>query len=137
MLVLCHAHNTFDKRELLKQKNPLLKPVSVKMRQLVKDKSLRDFYLGLARDYHSSPEGNITKEKETAPPIELIVKDLVNDAVEERVRALVKQSPKDEPNQVPASAACLEPNQVSASDENIAAPIPDASNSVILVTHLP
>ncbi len=149
MLVLCHAHNTFDKRELLKQKNPLLKPVSVKMRQLVKDKSLRDFYLGLARDY---------KEKdEAAPPIALIVKDLVEDAVAERVQALVKQSPKDAPNQVPALAACLEakdapnqvpalaacleakdaPNQTSASDENIAAPIPESSNSVILATHLP
>lgn len=51
MLVLCHAHNTFDKRELLKQKNPMLKKVSVKMRQLVKDKELREFYLGLAEDY--------------------------------------------------------------------------------------
>ena len=51
MLVICHADNTFDKRILLKQKNPLLKPVSVKMRQLVKDKVLRDFYLGLAKDY--------------------------------------------------------------------------------------
>jgi glycosyltransferase involved in cell wall biosynthesis len=51
MLVLCHAHNTFDKRELLKQKNPLLKKVSIKMRSLVKDKELREFYLGLAADY--------------------------------------------------------------------------------------
>lgn len=51
MLVLCHAHNTFDKRILLTQNNPLLKKVPVKMRQLVKDKSLRDFYLGLAADY--------------------------------------------------------------------------------------
>jgi hypothetical protein len=59
MLVLCHAHNTFDKRELLKHNNPLLKPVAVKMRQLVKDKVLRDFYLGLAADY---------KEKDAAAP---------------------------------------------------------------------
>jgi len=51
MLVICHADNTFDKRILLKQNNPLLKPVSIKMRQLVKDKVLRDFYLALAKDY--------------------------------------------------------------------------------------
>lgn len=53
MLVLCHAHNTFDKRELLKQNNPMLRKASVKMSQLVKDKSLRAFYLGLAADYRA------------------------------------------------------------------------------------
>lgn len=51
MLVLCHAHNTFDKRKLLEQPNPTMKKVAIKMRQLVKDKSLSDFYLALARDY--------------------------------------------------------------------------------------
>ena len=51
MLVLCHAHNTFDKRKLLEQNNPSMKKVAIKMRQLVKDKSLSDFYLALARDY--------------------------------------------------------------------------------------
>jgi glycosyltransferase involved in cell wall biosynthesis len=51
MLVLCHAYNTFDKRTLLKQGNPLLKKVPMKMRTLVKDKVLRDFYMDLARDY--------------------------------------------------------------------------------------
>ena len=51
MLVLCHAHNTFDKRKLLEQQNPTMKKVAIKMRQLVKDKSLSDFYLALARDY--------------------------------------------------------------------------------------
>ena len=143
MLVLCHAHNTFDKRELLKQKNPLLKPVTVKMRQLVKEKSLRDFYLELARDYHSLPEGktminvgegNSTQEKdEAAPPIALIIKELEEKAVAER----------DEPNQVPAAAACLEavaerdePNHASASIANNAAPMPDASSAVILDSHL-
>lgn len=62
MLVLCHAHNTFDKRELLKQKNPLLKKVAVKMRSLVKDKELREFYLGLAADYKK-------KDAEAAAPV--------------------------------------------------------------------
>jgi len=51
MLVICHAYNTFDKRILLQQKNPLLKPVAIKMRQLVKEKPIRDFYLALAKDY--------------------------------------------------------------------------------------
>jgi glycosyltransferase involved in cell wall biosynthesis len=51
MLVICHAHNTFDKRTLLNKGNPLLKKVPIKMRQLVKDKELRDFYVGLAKDY--------------------------------------------------------------------------------------
>lgn len=51
MLVICHAHNTFDKRILLKQKNPMMRPVSLKMRTLVRDRSLRDFYLALAKDY--------------------------------------------------------------------------------------
>jgi glycosyltransferase involved in cell wall biosynthesis len=56
MLVLCHAHNTFDKRVLLNQKNPSMKKVAVKMRQLVKDKFLCNFYLDLARDYKEKDE---------------------------------------------------------------------------------
>jgi len=51
MLVICHAHNTFDKRILLTQNNPLLKKSTFKMRTLVKDKSVRDFYMELAKDY--------------------------------------------------------------------------------------
>jgi glycosyltransferase involved in cell wall biosynthesis len=56
MLVLCHAYNTFDKRKLLQQKNPGLKKVDANMRFLVKDKYLRDFYLGLSRDYKEKDE---------------------------------------------------------------------------------
>ena len=51
MLVICHAHNTFDKRILLTQNNPLLKRVPLKMRTLVKNKMIRDFYIEIARDY--------------------------------------------------------------------------------------
>ena len=51
MLVICHAHNTFDKRILLTQVNSLLKKSKIKMRDLVRDKKCRDFYLDLARDY--------------------------------------------------------------------------------------
>lgn len=65
MLVLCHAYNTFDKRKLLAEKNPNMKKVDTKMRFLVKDKFLRDFYLGLARDY---------KEKDEVP--QLVISDV-------------------------------------------------------------
>jgi len=51
MLVICHAHNTFDKRKLLSQNNPLLVRSPLKMKTLVKDKKIRDFYLELSRDY--------------------------------------------------------------------------------------
>jgi glycosyltransferase involved in cell wall biosynthesis len=66
MLVICHAYNTFDKRNLLKQNNPLLKQVTVKMRQLVKDKELREFYLGLARDYKERDD--LEGRADLAPP---------------------------------------------------------------------
>ena len=51
MLVLCHAHNTFDKRILLTQNNPLLKKSKFRLRDLVRNKAARDFYMELARDY--------------------------------------------------------------------------------------
>lgn len=51
MLVICHADNTFDKRTLLKQNNPLLKKTSLVIKNIIKDKRIRDFYVGLARDY--------------------------------------------------------------------------------------
>ncbi len=51
MLVICHADNTYDKRELFKHNNPLFKRVNMKLNQIVKDKELREFYQGLAKDY--------------------------------------------------------------------------------------
>ena len=51
MLVLCHPYNTFDKRKMLETKNPTMRKQSIKMRTLVKDKMIRDFYFGLAADY--------------------------------------------------------------------------------------
>lgn len=44
MLVICHAFNTFDKRRLLEQNNPRLKKVAMKMRGIVRDQWIRDFY---------------------------------------------------------------------------------------------
>jgi hypothetical protein len=55
MLVICHAHNTFDKRILLAQKNPLLKKTTLKLKNLVRDKKVRDFYSDLAKDYIGMP----------------------------------------------------------------------------------
>jgi len=60
MLVICHAHNTFDKRILLTQNNPKLVKSSLKLRDLIRDKKFRDFYVGLARDYHKSSEDKLT-----------------------------------------------------------------------------
>lgn len=45
MLVICHAFNTFDKRRLLEQNNPRLKKVAMKMRGLVHEAWIRDFYM--------------------------------------------------------------------------------------------
>ena len=51
MLVVCHADNTYDKRNLIKQNNPLLKKTTLLIKNLIKDKTIRDFYIGLAKDY--------------------------------------------------------------------------------------
>ena len=51
MLVICHAFNTFDKRKLLTQNNPLLKKTTMTLKNIVKDKKIRDFYVNLAKEY--------------------------------------------------------------------------------------
>lgn len=66
MLVICHAHNTFDKRILLAQKNPLLKKTTLKLKNLVRDKKVRDFYIELAKDYANLPLPT------TIPPLEIL-----------------------------------------------------------------
>lgn len=45
MLVICHPFNTFDKRKLLENKNPRLKKIAIKMRSIVREQWIRDFYL--------------------------------------------------------------------------------------------
>lgn len=57
MLVICHAHNTFDKRILLTQNNPLLVKTSFTLKRIVKDKKIRDFYIELAKDYKDDVPG--------------------------------------------------------------------------------
>jgi len=71
MLVICHAHNTFDKRKLLEQNNPLLKKVSIKMRSLVQDKVLRQFYLDLAADYKKKDAEEAAAAAAAAPTLEI------------------------------------------------------------------
>ena len=44
ILVMCHADNTFDKNNLRVSKSPMLKETSMKVRDIIADKSLRDFY---------------------------------------------------------------------------------------------
>ena len=55
MLVVCHAYNTFDKRILLTQDNPLIKKTTLTLKQLIKDKKIREFYVGLAKAYEEVP----------------------------------------------------------------------------------
>jgi glycosyltransferase involved in cell wall biosynthesis len=55
ILVISHSKNTFDKRILLEQKNPLLKKTAMKLKTFVKDKVIRDFYMSLKEDAVSEP----------------------------------------------------------------------------------
>ena len=44
ILVMCHSDNTFDKSTIRNSSNPLLKETDMKIRSIIKDKGLRDFY---------------------------------------------------------------------------------------------
>lgn len=55
MLVICHSANTFDKRILLQRKNPGMKLLSTKLKNIVKNKAQREFYLSLAEEYKATP----------------------------------------------------------------------------------
>ena len=47
MLVINHGINTFDKRRLLHMGNKAVKKTSLKLKGFIKDKKIRDFYVGL------------------------------------------------------------------------------------------
>jgi len=55
MLVICHSANTFDKRILLQKKHPSMKLVQTKLKQIIKNKAHREFYLSLAEEYKTMP----------------------------------------------------------------------------------
>lgn len=44
MLVMCYPGNTFDKEKLLEEKNPMIKETSFKLRDFIKDSSLRKLF---------------------------------------------------------------------------------------------
>lgn len=44
MLVMSHSENTFDKKKLREQTNPMFKLTAMKIRQFIKDKTLREFF---------------------------------------------------------------------------------------------
>ena len=44
ILVMCHADNTFDKNNLRNGSNPFIKETSLKARDFIADKALREFY---------------------------------------------------------------------------------------------
>jgi len=44
MLVMSHSENTFDKKKLREQTNPMFKLTGMKIRAFIKDKTLRDFF---------------------------------------------------------------------------------------------
>jgi glycosyltransferase involved in cell wall biosynthesis len=44
MLVMSHSDNTFDKRKLREQNNPMFKLTQMKIQNFIKDKELRDFF---------------------------------------------------------------------------------------------
>ena len=47
MLVISHGENTFDKKGLRDQVNPLMKLTAMTMKNFIKDSSLRSFYAGV------------------------------------------------------------------------------------------
>ncbi len=44
MLVMSHSENTFDKEKLRTEPNPFVKKTTMKLKDFIKDKQLRDFY---------------------------------------------------------------------------------------------
>ena len=44
MLVMSHSENTFDKRKMRDQENQFVKKTDMKLKQFIKEKSLRDFF---------------------------------------------------------------------------------------------
>jgi glycosyltransferase involved in cell wall biosynthesis len=44
MLVISHTQNTFDKKKMREQENPMVKKTSFKIRDFIRDAKLREFY---------------------------------------------------------------------------------------------
>ncbi len=50
MLVIAHKENTFDKRGFREKDNPIVKRTAMKLRDIIKEKSIRDFYESLQKE---------------------------------------------------------------------------------------
>lgn len=74
MLVICHSKNTFDKRVLLEKSNPTMKKLSIKLRNIVRDKKIADFYLSLKDDFKDEVVAATASmsEKELNPSLEFV-----------------------------------------------------------------
>ena len=44
MLVISHSENTFDKKKLRDEPNPFVKETPMKIKQFIKEQTLRDFF---------------------------------------------------------------------------------------------
>jgi hypothetical protein len=44
MLVMCHSENTFDKKRLRDEKNPMFKLTQLKLNYFIRNKKIRDFF---------------------------------------------------------------------------------------------
>ena len=74
ILVICHSKNTFDKRKLLQSTNPTMKKLSIKLRSIVKDKKIADFYQSLKADFSAEEATDVSGasssiSEEELPPI--------------------------------------------------------------------
>lgn len=84
ILVICHAFNTVDKRDLLAQRQLFeqtappeiaeqarnhIKKAPMKLRAFVKDKRLREFYMGLTAQAGSAPAVNPPPSEAAQPPV--------------------------------------------------------------------
>jgi glycosyltransferase involved in cell wall biosynthesis len=70
MLVMCHHHNTFDKRALLKKENKHVRKTTYKLKDLVKDKVAREFYIELSKEPAPKEESKEEPKEESTGPKE-------------------------------------------------------------------
>jgi glycosyltransferase involved in cell wall biosynthesis len=67
MLVINHGVNTFDKRKMIHMGNKALKKLSIKLKTIIKDKKIRDFYMSLRDDI--LPYVHVETEPVVAEPV--------------------------------------------------------------------
>ena len=109
IVVICHAHNTYDKRKMFEQKNPNFKKLSIKLKYLVRDKACREFYSELAKDYKELDTPHQTKLGSRTPSCTPASPFLKNAGLAE-----AEAEPEAEPAASEAEAAAeAEPSELS------------------------